>query len=54
LISDGLKFGNESNESVTKTKVALKSHSVTQAGDTLKRVAMLTNRGGSSRWAAGL
>jgi len=39
LISDGPKFGNESNESITKTKVALKSHSVTQAGDTLKKVA---------------
>jgi len=44
LISDGQKCGNELNESATKTKVALKSHSVTQAGDTLKKVAMLTKK----------
>jgi len=32
------------NKSVTKTKVALKGRSSTQAGDTLKKVAMLTKR----------
>jgi len=44
LISNGPKFGNKSNESVTKSKVALKSHSVTQAGDTVKKVAILTKK----------
>jgi len=45
LISDGPKFANELNESATKTKGSTKkSHSVTQAGDTLKKVAMLTKK----------
>jgi len=45
MISDGLKFGNELNESATKMRIALeKSRSSTQAGDPLKKVAMLTKR----------
>jgi len=45
MISNCPQFGNELNESATKTTMALeKSHSMTQAGDTLKKVATLTKR----------